>query len=168
MAHGILANCDGCTACLRQCPTAAIRGERGVLHVIDEVFCIDCGVCGWICPIEAVVDAHGVLVPRLPRQERPHPRIDTTLCNGCGLCTEICPFDCLRVVGPAYQGLVMLHGPERCVSCGECETICIKGAVRMKPVELRGYDVDRRREELERVLDEAQEPVLSGRASGRT
>lgn len=152
MAHTILPTCSGCTACQRQCPTGAIFGERDELHVIDPRRCIDCGVCGWICPTETVIDPHGTLVERLPRKNRPHPRIDAVLCNGCALCSEICPFDCIAVIGPRFQGIAILDAPERCVSCGECEDICIKRAVRMGRLPLRDYDRERERERVEVIL----------------
>ncbi len=140
MAHTITADCTGCLACLRQCPTEAITGARDALHVITPALCVDCGVCGFVCADAAVLDAAGALVPRLPRDRRPRPIFDETLCNGCALCVEFCPFDCIEVLGPRYLGRAWLSEPMRCVSCSECELICIKGAVRMEPIPLRQLD----------------------------
>jgi NADH-quinone oxidoreductase subunit F len=47
--------CNGCTACARACPTAAISGERKELHVIDQDLCIKCGKCFTVCRFDAVV-----------------------------------------------------------------------------------------------------------------
>ena len=42
------ARCDGCLACMRVCPTAAIRVKNGKAHVRQEL-CIDCGSCLTAC-----------------------------------------------------------------------------------------------------------------------
>lgn len=44
--------CIGCTSCLRQCPTEAIRIRDGHA-VIRTIFCIDCGRCVRVCPHKA-------------------------------------------------------------------------------------------------------------------
>ena len=44
--------CSGCTACLKHCPTEAIR-IRGGHASIDPDRCIDCGECIRVCPHNA-------------------------------------------------------------------------------------------------------------------
>lgn len=46
--------CDGCVACLRACPTQAIRLRGGRAVMLDDR-CIDCGECLRVCARHAVV-----------------------------------------------------------------------------------------------------------------
>lgn len=47
-------NCTGCTACVRVCPTEAIRVRNRKAH-IDSNRCIDCGNCVTACPFHAII-----------------------------------------------------------------------------------------------------------------
>lgn len=47
-----VSKCTGCTACVRHCPTEAIRIRNGHA-VINEDRCIDCGECIRVCPSNA-------------------------------------------------------------------------------------------------------------------
>ncbi|WIF94406.1 [Fe-Fe] hydrogenase large subunit C-terminal domain-containing protein [Caminicella sporogenes] len=44
--------CNGCTNCLRRCPTEAIRIKNNKARIIKER-CIDCGECIKVCPYHA-------------------------------------------------------------------------------------------------------------------
>lgn len=46
--------CTGCTLCFRNCPVAAISGERKSPHFIDQSLCIKCGVCYEKCKFDAI------------------------------------------------------------------------------------------------------------------
>ncbi|HOX29287.1 MAG TPA: [Fe-Fe] hydrogenase large subunit C-terminal domain-containing protein [bacterium] len=46
--------CQGCTHCIRTCPTEAIRVRNGKAKIIDER-CIDCGECIRTCPNSAKI-----------------------------------------------------------------------------------------------------------------
>lgn len=55
MSHSIIFNqekCTGCTACVKACPTEAIRVSRSKA-VIYDTRCIDCGRCVSTCPHHA-------------------------------------------------------------------------------------------------------------------
>ena len=45
--------CQGCTACMRMCPTGAIRIRDGKA-VISDNKCVDCGECIKVCPHKAL------------------------------------------------------------------------------------------------------------------
>ncbi|MBQ9477360.1 MAG: 4Fe-4S binding protein [Bacteroidales bacterium] len=45
--------CQGCTTCMRSCPTGAIR-IRGGKPVVSDNKCVDCGQCMKVCPHRAI------------------------------------------------------------------------------------------------------------------
>jgi len=47
------ARCRGCTTCMKNCPTEAIRVRRGKATILTER-CVDCGVCIHSCPHKAI------------------------------------------------------------------------------------------------------------------
>lgn len=55
MKHSVIFNtdrCTGCTACVKVCPTEAIRVTRSKAVIYDDR-CIDCGRCVSVCPHHA-------------------------------------------------------------------------------------------------------------------
>jgi NADH-quinone oxidoreductase subunit F len=46
--------CNGCTLCVRACPTNAIKGEKKKAHIIEQAGCISCGGCREVCKRDAV------------------------------------------------------------------------------------------------------------------
>ncbi len=47
--------CNGCTLCVRRCPSGAIRGEKKQPHTIVVEKCSKCGICYEVCNFDAVV-----------------------------------------------------------------------------------------------------------------
>jgi ferredoxin len=46
--------CNGCTACVRECPQGAITGEKKEPHRLNVALCIKCGACFEVCKFGAV------------------------------------------------------------------------------------------------------------------
>ena len=133
MPYDITKECTGCTACAKQCPMGAVSGKVKELHYISASLCIDCGVCGMACPSSAVLDPSGNICGKVSLKARPKPVVDSEICTGCGACISICPFNCLDINNSIMpfeiKGKAELVKPAKCVSCGECERICSKGAI---------------------------------------
>ena len=45
--------CNGCYACVRNCPLKAIRVKEGTAEIMEER-CVDCGLCVSICTAGAI------------------------------------------------------------------------------------------------------------------
>lgn len=55
MAKVVGSECIGCTRCYRACPTDAIVGASGQVHVVLEDACTGCGKCRDACPEDCVL-----------------------------------------------------------------------------------------------------------------
>ena len=56
MRHSVVLEyhkCRGCTTCIKNCPTEAIRVRNGKATILNER-CIDCGKCIQVCPHKAI------------------------------------------------------------------------------------------------------------------
>ncbi len=56
MRHSVIPDyikCRGCTTCIKNCPTEAIRVRRGKATILPNR-CIDCGTCIRVCPHNAI------------------------------------------------------------------------------------------------------------------
>lgn len=48
------ANCTGCTKCYRACPTDAVVGANGQIHVVLQGACTGCAKCADACPEDCI------------------------------------------------------------------------------------------------------------------
>lgn len=59
MAYQILESCRDCVdgGCIEVCPVTncIVWDERVEHYQIDKKECIDCGLCVWECPVEAIL-----------------------------------------------------------------------------------------------------------------
>jgi ferredoxin len=135
MSYTITDACLGCTACVRVCPTGAIRGEKKAMHVIDAALCIECGACGRVCAKSAVIDDRGTPIERLKKSLWPKPRILRERCHACENCVQACPAGALAMKDeelPLAENFAVLAAADKCVSCGWCESNCLFDAIIME------------------------------------
>ncbi len=125
--------CDGTHDCEVVCAYTWFKVQdvnKASLHITPTVnntysahFCIQCGECVDICPVNALYqDKQGVI------------RVRARLCVGCMSCVGFCPhdvmyFDTERAV------------PFKCVACGQCVDACPNGALKIIEIEEPTTDV---------------------------
>lgn len=140
MAFFITEDCMGCGLCKRNCPVFAIEGELKALHTINAKRCVECGVCGRVCTKQAVQDAAGNRMARVPKKEWQKPQIDPARCSACAICVEACTPGALQIERPKFHGDIdvsaVLSDPAKCIGCALCSTRCPLGAITMvEPVQ---------------------------------
>jgi ferredoxin len=113
----------------------AISGEMKVRHSINEKRCVECGVCGRVCPKAAIQDAAGQICVQVKRSDWPKPVIDGELCSACGICVTDCIPAALSISLPVSRGDIRVHAeliyPQKCVGCAICRNHCPLGAISM-------------------------------------
>jgi formate hydrogenlyase subunit 6/NADH:ubiquinone oxidoreductase subunit I len=117
------------------CPVDAITGVKKELHVISDEFCIECGVCGRICPKEAVLNASDKRQKKIKRNQWPKPVIGDG-CVGCNICIDICPYGCIGQQAPRPEAdkhpTAILKEPKKCVACTMCRDACPIEVIEMR------------------------------------
>lgn len=78
-----------------------------------------------------------------PEGYRGKPKYYEEDCVGCGACYEVCPARAIEMIDDKAQKLrFLIHRPDVCIYCGQCEEACIteKGIKLTKEYILATYD----------------------------
>ena len=75
-----------------------------------------------------------VRFPFAPLELAPYFRgrivVDAARCRGCGLCVRDCPASALELERESRDTFKLIHYPDRCAYCGQCEISCTSGAIK--------------------------------------
>lgn len=116
-------NCSGCRTCQLVCaletlgennPTKArlkIRGEFPAPGKYSITYCVQCGICFEVCPVEAIKE-----------HEEGYYYVEEDECTSCMLCVEECPHDAM-MTHPEHDA------PFKCTLCGACVVVCPRNAI---------------------------------------
>jgi len=67
----------------------------------------------------------------LPANYRGRVRIEPERCRGCAACVRDCPAFGLELEREGREDFRLLHYPDRCICCGQCEESCRFDAIRL-------------------------------------
>jgi Fe-S-cluster-containing dehydrogenase component len=95
------------------------EGARG----FSAEFCIQCGACVPVCPVNALVQLKNGVV-HVRRQD----------CIGCMACVGFCPYDVMYFDTDEVVAF-------KCVACGQCVKICPTGALKIVDVPEASLDL---------------------------
>lgn len=91
--------CRGCIAhnCAEVCRSNAIAYDRNQKAYIDKSKCIECGLCGKVCPYSAIINykrpcEQACKINAISMSETKAASIDNNTCIACGACVHQCPF----------------------------------------------------------------------------
>lgn len=90
--------CQNCEypACVRVCPTGALKASRWEITTIDEGNCTGCGLCAEECPHNAIY------MVNLNDSKNSRKKV-ARLCDLCGTCVSNCPFGALSIEGVSIR-----------------------------------------------------------------
>ena len=118
--------CDGTHECEVTCASTWFKTHdagkssiriTNVEGVFNARFCIQCGECISVCPVDALYrDKQGIV------------RVRARLCIGCMSCVGFCPHDAMY-----FDEVRAL--PFKCVACGQCVDTCPSDALKIIEVE---------------------------------
>lgn len=118
--------CEGAGVCQITCAKAWFKVED-VAHSSIRVtavdghfqarFCIQCGKCLEVCPVDALYqDKQGIV------------RVRKNQCVGCMSCVGFCPYGVMYIVPTETT-------PFKCIACGQCVSACPHQALALVEVD---------------------------------
>ena len=81
--------------------------------LVDPAYCVACGCCVKVCPMDAISVWRGVAA-----------QADPIRCVGCGKCAESCPAGIIRIENKKAK-----FRKKGCISCFCCQEMCPKKAI---------------------------------------
>jgi len=64
-------DCTGCEICVNTCPVFTLAMSNGKVVIKHGDWCIECGHCGAVCPVDAIVQQKTVVAPDLSAGSKP-------------------------------------------------------------------------------------------------
>ena len=116
-------NCSGCRVCEVVCSlqcfgennpkkaSVRIKGEFPDPGKYRIIYCIQCGVCAEVCPVDAIEET-----------EDGYYEVDEDTCISCMVCVEECPQDSMFTHKSR-------EAPFKCILCGMCIEYCPRNAI---------------------------------------
>ncbi len=119
--------CVGCLTCEEVCSDTwfkAINPAKSSIRIHDDgepllraVYCVQCGDCIEVCPVEAISrDKKGII------------RVQKKLCIGCLSCVGFCPYQAMYYHPEQSE-------PFKCIACGQCVKTCPADALELVDIE---------------------------------
>ena len=68
-----------------------LKGKKKA--VVDEKYCVACGTCVKVCPLNLISIEHGVFA-----------KINLNKCVGCGKCAKVCPASVIEIKMMEIEG----------------------------------------------------------------
>jgi ferredoxin len=121
--------CKSCGACIKFCPTGAMKLEEDGTRTIDKEICIGCGACINMCE-EGAITLERELGPIIKTREL---LIDHESCVACQVCEENCPTGAIKLVDDK-----IVFYEDKCILCGVCSVKCPVAALKLKRLSYEG------------------------------
>mgnify|MGYP006303943133 CR=1 FL=1 len=125
--------CDGTRSCEVTCALTWYKVKdvaKSSIRVSDQAsgafaanFCIQCGECVRVCPVNALVQGKDGVI-----------HVRKQVCVGCLACVGVCPYDAMHFDTDKATAF-------KCVACGQCVASCPTNALTIVEAEAPGMEL---------------------------